>query len=241
MAVADPDEGILSDQVTELMAICRPEPRSFLDALLQRPAEAARVVARRLNESGPGALTINLHDLDVLTAEQRQTFIRVGAVACLEADAIGLLGGIGEYLRPITGEHGLSALQLLLTREVVEVLLVDAGNLDAAAAHVIATTFEHCLGGNALDMAVESFFAEWESNHAERRTDAIDEDEDPMDAWQDCLVEHDELRPEACVQRSTKEQQQILKEMFGDEWTEEEDAQIVEASATAACEVVALP
>jgi len=166
-------------------------------------------VARRLNESGPRALTINLHDLDVLTAEQRQTFIRVGAVACLETDAIGLLGGIGEYLRPITGEHGLSALQLLLTREVVEVLLVDAGNLDAAA-------------------------AEWESNHAERRTDAIDDDEDPMDAWQDCLVEHDELRPEAYVQRSTKEQQQILKEMFGDEWTEEDDAQIVEASAAAA-------
>tara|TARA_Y100000758_G_scaffold179015_1_gene127285 strand:+ start:217 stop:570 length:354 start_codon:yes stop_codon:yes gene_type:complete len=73
-----------------------------------------------------------------------------------------------------------------------------------------------------------------ESNHAERRTDAIDDDEDPMDAWQDCLVEHDELRPEAYVQRSTKEQQQILKEMFGDEWTEEDDAQIVEASAAAA-------
>ena len=36
VAVADPDEGILSDQVTELMAIWRPEPRSFLDALLQR-------------------------------------------------------------------------------------------------------------------------------------------------------------------------------------------------------------
>lgn len=37
------------------------------------------------------------------------------------------------------------------------------------------------------------------------------------------------------MQRSTKEQQQILKEMFGDEWMEKEDAQIVEASAAAAC------
>jgi len=48
------------------------------------------------------------------------------------------------------------------------------------------------------------------------------------------LVEHDELRPEAFVQRSTQEQQDILKEMFGDEWTDDDDAEMANTTAAAA-------
>ncbi len=236
VAVADLGDLDLPAQVKELMAIWRPHPKSFLDALLQRPADAGRMLTRRLTARGAAALKIVCHDLDCLSADQQQAFVRNGVVACFHQGSIHLLGGVGEFLRPIDGGqvgHGLSALQLLLAHELVEDLLKDSTDLDSTASHVVASTFERCLGGSALLMAVESFFVEWESRHVDNVVD-LSEEEDPLEAWQECLVTHDELRPEAFVQRSTSEQQQILKEMFGDEWTEDDATEMAVDAAAAA-------
>ena len=56
----------------------------------------------------------------------------------------------------------------------------------------------------------------------------------PIEAWQDCMVYHDELRPEAFVQHSMSEQRKILREMFGEDWTAEDDAELVPVSVAAA-------
>ncbi|MBT4099453.1 MAG: hypothetical protein HOM68_27060 [Gemmatimonadetes bacterium] len=236
MAVADCGDQDASAQVKELMTIWRPEPKSFLDALLQRPADAARMLTRRLTTEGAGALQVINHDLTTLSADEKRLFVSTGVVAYQQQGSIHLLGEIGDFLRPIDGGqsgHGLSALQLLLAHGLTQAMLLDSTELDAMAASVVASTFEHCLGGNALLMAVESFFVEWESRHMQAPLDPSDE-EDPIEAWQECLVEHDELRPEAFVQRSTQEQQQILREMFGDEWTDDDDAEIADKAAAAA-------
>lgn len=234
-AVADSGDNDPVVQAKNLMAIWRPTPKSFLDALLQRPAEAARALSRRLSAKGQDALSIVHHDFETLASEERDAFVRSGVVAYLKDGTIHLLGGVGQYLGAIDGGqtgHGLSCLQVLLMHEIVEALLLDSTELDAMAAHIVATTFERCLGGSALPMAVESFFVEWESNHLCGQAPE-DEDVDPIEAWQDCMVDHDELRPEAFVQHSTSEQRQILKEMFGDEWTEEDEAEMVPLSVAA--------
>lgn len=236
IAIADPGDQDAIAQVKELMAIWRPEPKSFLDALLQRPADAARMLTRRLTTEGVAALQVINHDLPTLSADEKHLFVRAGAVAYQQQGSIHLLGGIGDFLRPIDGGqtgHGLCALQLLLAHGLAQALLLDTTELDAVAANVVASTFEHCLGGNALLMAVESFFVDWESRHMQTPLDPAD-DEEPIEAWQECLVEHDELRPEAFVQRSTQEQQEILKEMFGDEWTDDDDAEMANTTAAAA-------
>ncbi|MBT3344894.1 MAG: hypothetical protein HN712_23635 [Gemmatimonadetes bacterium] len=238
-AVVDLGDGDLSAQASELMAIWRPEPKSFIDALLQRPGEAGRALTRRLNADGEAALSIVCHNLDLLTRQERETFINSGVIAYLQNNDIHLLGEIGDYLRLIDGgqaSHGLNALHLLLMHELVEALLRDTTNLDAAAAHIVATTFERCLGDNALPMAVESYLVDWESNHARAPAPAEEEEEDmnPIEAWQDCMVYHDELRPEAFVQHSMSEQRKILREMFGEDWTAEDDAELVPVSVAAA-------
>lgn len=46
------------------------------------------------------------------------------------------------------------------------------------------------------------------------------------DSWMECIISHDDLRPEAFVQHTFAEQQAILKEMFGDDWTDEDAADL---------------
>jgi hypothetical protein len=46
------------------------------------------------------------------------------------------------------------------------------------------------------------------------------------DSWMECIISHDELRPEAFVQRTFAEQRAILREMFGDDWTDEDEAEL---------------
>jgi hypothetical protein len=40
----------------------------------------------------------------------------------------------------------------------------------------------------------------------------------------DCIITHNDLRPEAFLERTHTEQREILREMFGDDWNEEDEA-----------------
>ena len=55
------------------------------------------------------------------------------------------------------------------------------------------------------------------------------EDDGVSQLWADCNVTHDELRREAFEVRSTAaEQSVVLKEMFDDDWHDEDEAAIAE-------------
>mgnify|MGYP003572989696 CR=1 FL=1 len=238
------DDEQLAAQAGRLADIWRPTPESPLDGLLQRPCEMGRALLRRLD--GDEGLTILNHDLDGIGAEHRKTFIRSGAIAWQKDGVIHLLGGVGEHLRAWRdparqdGGAGLSPLHVLLLHELTEAALEETTSLSALSAHIVATTFERCLTGLTLPLAAESFFVEWESRSAVVTPPPAagpEDDEDPGHFWAECIVDQDELRPEAYEQHTISEQQQILREMFGDDWSAEDDADIegqeqVRAAAT---------
>ena len=73
----------------------------------------------------------------------------------------------------------------------------------------------------ALHPAVVEFVEEAELNGVTDEvtdwTDDLDGDRDEVPTWTEYLITHEELRPEAYEMRTHEEQQQILREMFGEE------------------------
>lgn len=219
-------ETSLAEQAGKLADLWRPAPQSFLAALLDHPSEVGRLLARRLGGRDGAPIAI-VHDaLDGLDGEGRRAFVRAGAVAFQRGGAIHLLGGIAQYLRSCAQARAaaLPPLHLLLLHEVVEGLLQETTPLDGLAAHVVSTTLERCLGGRCLPLAVEAFLVEWESRAAPAQVVAPPAPDEAALSWEDCLITHDQLRPEAFVQRTLAEQRQILREMFGDDWNDEDEA-----------------
>jgi hypothetical protein len=214
----------LDRQAIALQDLWRPEQRTFVDALIHRPTETARLLARQAHVS------ILAHPLVGLGEEGRQAFIKAGVVSWRADGVVHLAGGIEDYLHTYRGEEtdstGLTPLHLLLLHDEVTDLLRQTSQLDELARQVVADAFISCLSPVALPLAVESFFVEWESRQAPASRvagPASAEGEDPEE-WMDCIIAHDDLRPEAFVERTHAEQREILREMFGDDWNEEDES-----------------
>lgn len=151
-----------------------------------------------------------------------------------------LLGGVDAALA--AGSGPLLPLHLLLLHETV-VARVEA-ELDEAAARVVAGTLVRCLAGETLWEAVEEFCAEWGSRLEEPpvapATSAAAGDGEAsssgdaaidLEAWTDCIISEQDLRPEAFESRTWEEQRRILREMFGDSWTAEDERELAAEAA----------
>jgi hypothetical protein len=214
----------LDGQAAALQELWRPEQRSFLDALIHRPTETARLLARQLR------VPILAHPLVGLGEEGRQAFIKAGVISWRADDVVHLAGGAEDYLRTCGSTEadniGLTPLHLLLLHDEVTDLLRQTSRVDELARQVVADAFINCLSSVALPLAVESFFVAWESRQAPKTTvvrPVLVEGEDPEE-WMDCIITHNDLRPEAFLERTHTEQREILREMFGDDWNEEDEA-----------------
>jgi hypothetical protein len=53
------------------------------------------------------------------------------------------------------------------------------------------------------------------------------------DQWMDCTISHDDLRPEAFELRTHAEQREIMREMFGYDWSDEDEVALDEELAAA--------
>lgn len=221
----------------------RPEQKPCLDSLISRPSDLGRIVARRMKLGRDNSLKVAAHRFASVDAETLQPFIDSQAVAYHEAGerTIYLVGGVGEYLGGGATEDSeeFTHLHILLLHELVEDILEETGS-DSLAAHVVATSVAHCLGGTGLQAAVESYCLELKKLAVDGDLMAIEaelegelgvneSDDDVGQFWADCIVTHDELRSEAFEQRSTDEQNLILRAMFGDDWNEEDESAVEDA------------
>ena len=231
-AVNDAAEADMTRRATALANIWRPKQHSFLDALIHRPIETARSLLRRSMPSVIG------HPLRGLGDEGRQAFTRAGVVSWRQEGAVHLAGGVGDYLRASGKAVGdLTPLHLLLLQEeIIDVLRASTG-LDALARYVVADSFMRCLSKVSLSLAVETFFVDWKSRHEPTSTGPESVAKAPDEAektdeelWTDCIIGHEDLRPEAFVQRTHAEQGEILRDMFGEDWSEEDEAALEEAA-----------
>jgi hypothetical protein len=233
-AVGNATESEMPRRANALANIWRPKQRSFLDALIHRPMEAPRSLLRRAMPSVIG------HPLRGLGDEGRQAFARAGVVSWRQEGAVHLAGGVGDYLRASgTAVGDLTPLHLLLLQEEIIDSLRPSTGLDALARYVVADSFMRCLSKVSLSLAVETFFVDWESRHeptttgpesvakAPEKAEAEPTDEEQ---WTDCIISHEDLRPEAFVQRTHAERREILRDMFGEDWSEEDEAALEEAA-----------
>ena len=181
------------------------------------------------------------HRFEGANAETLQPFIDSRVAAYLQGHTIYLLGSVGEHLDSGAGgdeSDEFNQLHVLLLHELVEGILQETA-LDAVAAHVVATTLVRCVGDAGLQAGVESYCLDLEKRTADGELMAIDadlearaeigtgeSDDDVGQFWADCIVTHDELRSEAFEERSNNEQNRILKEMFGEDWNEGDEADV---------------
>ena len=225
----------------KLWQVWRPEQKSCLDSTISRPADLGRIIARRLKVGPDGSFKVVAHRFESVDPETLQPFIDSQAVAYHEAGerAIYLVGGVGEYLgggaTEETGEE-FTHLHILLLHELVEEILEETVP-DSLAAHVVATTVARCLAGTGLQAAVESYCLELKRLAVDGDLMAIEaelegepgvneSDDEVGQFWADCIVTHDELRSEAFEERSIDEQNSILRAMFGDDWSEEDEVAV---------------
>jgi len=233
----------------KLWQVWRPEPKSYLDSLISRPSDLGRIVARRMRLGRDNSLKVVAHRFASVDAGTLQPFIDSQAVAYHEAGerTIYLVGGVGEHLgggsTEETGEE-FTHLHILLLHELVEEILEETVP-DSLAAHVVATSVARCLGGTGLQAAVESYRLELKKLAVDGDLMAIEaelegepgvneSDDEVGQFWADCIVTHDELRSEAFEQRSTDEQNLILRAMFGDDWNEEDEAAVEDTELASA-------
>lgn len=218
----------------KLWQVWRPEQKSCLDSLISRPSDLGRIVARRMRLGRDNSLKVAAHRFASVDAETLQPFIDSQAVAYHEAGerTIYLVGGVGEYLGGGATEDSeeFTHLHILLLHELVEDILEETGSSLAA----------HCLGGTGLQAAVELYCLELKNLAVNGDLMAIEaelegelgvneSDNDVGQFWADCIVTHDELRSEAFEQRSTDDQNLILRAMFGDDWNEEDESAVEDA------------
>ena len=250
-AVADPDEATDPDacrhQVRRLTELWSPRHDSLLDAIINRPVEAGRTLAKRLDAGHPGRLAIVTTSVDKADHSVQYPLIETRTVAYEREGVIHLVAGLQEFLEEWeAGKHdeeedtrskgAFSVFETLILHELVEVVVEEASDLDPLSAHVIASTFERSLRGAALSLAAEDYCTQWESALQPAETaievkeleidfdvDGDDDEADDIPTWTDYLITHDELRPEAFETRTDAEQRAILREMFGEEVAIEED------------------
>lgn len=245
-AVRDATEAELPAQAAALAAIWRPKPGSFVDALIHRPTEAARMLSRR-----PVPSVVD-HPLNGIGEEGRQAFIKAGVISWREASVVHMVAGVGDFLQTYVDggsastPSGLTPLQLFLLHDEVAAMLRESPRLEAAARHIVARTFISCLSCMDLALAAESFFVAWESREATVAAERVQvaptavgsRSADPGataaddEQWMDCIISHEDLRPEAFEQRTHAEQREIMREMFGEDWCEEDETAL-EKSALA--------
>lgn len=228
---------------SSLPGVWRPMPESFLDALLHHPSEASRALARHLGGADGASVGVVRHALDRLTDEGWRALQTAGAIAFRRGRTVHLLGEADGFLAGAPDDGTLAPLPLLLLHEAVDGLLQDTTDLDALAAHIVAAAFERCLAGRALPLAVAAFFADRESRaprpvppiaSARPAAAAGAEAGDAPLSWEDCVISHDQLRPEAFVEHTNAERRRILREMFGDEWSDDDDRDLEAVERAAA-------
>ena len=156
-----------------------------------------------------------------------------------------LVAGVGDFLQTCSAggtsvtPSGLTPLQLLLLHDEVTDALRQSSTMEATARHIVASTFIGCLSGVDLALTVESFFVDWESRQSiaaaarqSVRTEPVGVDataglsaDNSVDdeQWMDCIITHEDLRPEAFEQHTLAEQHRILREMFAEDWSEEDE------------------
>ena len=143
-------------------------------------------------------------------------------------------------------KKGFTIFETLILHELVEVILEETSpDLDRVSAHVIASTLERSIHGNTVTQAVDEFCIQWAKTlrpvvapveeielqvelDAQMLDQPLDDDAsgdeaDDIPTWTEYLVTHEELRPEAYEMRTYAEQREILREMFGEDVTIEED------------------
>jgi hypothetical protein len=257
--VADPadeaDEVACTQQVRRLMEIWSPRPDSLLDSIINRPVEVGRTMAKRLDPGHQTRLSIFTRAIEKADHSVQYPLLESRSVAYEREGAIHLLGGLHEYMdewQADGGEEegrakkGFTIFETLILHEVVEVILEETSpDLDRLSAHVIASTFERSIHGNAVTQAVEEFCVQWaetlqpavapvgevelqaelDAQILTRSGDdaAAGEEGDEIPTWTEYLVTHEELRPEAYEMRTNAEQREILREMFGEDVAIEED------------------
>ena len=213
-----------ADGAEEIWQIWRPEAKSLIDSIINRPSDVGRIIVRRIQGRDDRPLNVVVHRFNGIDADMVKPFIQSRAVAYQRNDSIHLLGDIGEYLMNSNGtaddsDDTLTQLHILLLHELLEGVLHESTELDAVAAHIVAATCERCLADKTLPIAVELFFTEWESQpddgdpmlvEAASGETGVDEadDDGTGQLWADCIVAHDELSPEAFEERTTADQKQ---------------------------------
>ena len=230
-----------SNSAGQLWQLWRPEQKSLLDSIISRPSDAGRTIVRWMKPANGNRFEVVAHRFEGANAETLQPFIDSRVAAYLQGHTIYLLGSVGEHLDSGAGgdeSDEFNQLHVLLLHELVEGILQETA-LDAVAAHVVATTLVRCVGDAGLQAGVESYCLDLEKRTADGELMAIDadlearaeigtgeSDDDVGQFWADCIVTHDELRSEAFEERSNNEQNRILKEMFGEDWNEGDEADV---------------
>lgn len=249
--VADPaDEAEeATRQVRLLMEIWSPRNDSLLDSIINRPVEAGRTLSKRLDSEHEARLSIFTRSANKMDHGVQHPLIESRSVAYERGGAIHLLDGLQEYLNDWqAGEEekakkGFTLFETLILHELVELILEDTSpELDHLSSHVIASTLEHCIHGDAVARAVADYCDRWaedlrpaavsdevemDETQLQERLDAeiqvreLDDDAEDgaedIPSWTDYLITHEELRPEAYEMRTYAEQREILREMFGED------------------------
>ena len=239
-----------SQQVRGLMDIWSPRSDSLLDSIINRPVEAGRTLAKRLDPGHESRLSIFTRSIAKADHSAQYPLLEARTVAYERQGAIYLLDGLHEYMdewpaskgeeEEASSKKSFSIFETLILHEVIEVVLEETTDLDRLSAHVIAATFERSIHGATVTRAVEDYCIQWEKGLQSaaapveeteidpQSLDFADDgeasgDADEIPTWSEYLITHEELRPEAYEVRTQDEQQRILLEMFGEEVTSEED------------------
>lgn len=158
----------LRQLVDQFAAIWTPQSGRLLDHIINRPATAGRVLAGRLNAPDAQPLKIVGHTFSGVHSTIVQYLAQTHTAAYEREREIHLLTAAREALdewekEPLmaTDTSHFSLFETLLLHELAEVVLDEIQPLEPLPAHMVASTFERCLKGPALALALEAFFLEW--------------------------------------------------------------------------------
>lgn len=128
-------------------------------------------MAKRLDPGHQTRLSIFTRAIDKAEHSVQYPLLESRSVAYEREGAIHLLGSLHEYMdewQAVDGEEqgrakkGFTIFETLILHELVEVILEETSpDLDRLSAHVIASTFERSIHGNAVTQAVEEFCVQW--------------------------------------------------------------------------------
>lgn len=159
---------LLRSQAKRLSSIWVPKADSFLDFIVNHPAQVGRVVADRLSPTNEQPLKLIGHPFTEVRSTELQPLAEAKTVAYEKNGEIHLLTAIRPILEnwdqdaaSSGGCEQFSLLDALLLHEIAEVILDETEELEPLEAHIIASTFERYLKGEMLTVAAEDFFLAW--------------------------------------------------------------------------------